>query len=125
MTTCPPCSPAPGPMSTIQSAARMVSSSCSTTISVLPKIPQPQQGLDQSAIVSLVQADARFIQDVEHTDQPGTDLGRQPDPLGFPASQRGGCAIERQVVQPDVDQEAQPFIDFFEHPLPDLGCRGR
>ena len=36
-TTCPPCSPAPGPISTIQSAANIVSSSCSTTISVLPR----------------------------------------------------------------------------------------
>ena len=36
-TTLPPCSPAPGPMSTTQSAVRMVSSSCSTTISVLPR----------------------------------------------------------------------------------------
>ena len=36
-TMCPPCSPAPGPMSTTQSAVRMVSSSCSTTISVLPR----------------------------------------------------------------------------------------
>ena len=36
-TSCPPCSPAPGPISTTQSAARMVSSSCSTTISVFPK----------------------------------------------------------------------------------------
>ena len=33
----PPRSPAPGPMSTIQSAVRMVSSSCSTTMSVLPR----------------------------------------------------------------------------------------
>ena len=36
-TTWPPCSPAPGPMSTTQSAAGMVSSSCSTTMSVLPR----------------------------------------------------------------------------------------
>lgn len=35
-TTLPPCSPAPGPMSTTQSAILMVSSSCSTTIRVLP-----------------------------------------------------------------------------------------
>src|SRR6266581_3855482 len=33
----PPCSPARGPMSTTQSAALIVSSSCSTTISVLPR----------------------------------------------------------------------------------------
>ena len=36
-TTCPPCSPAPGPISTIQSAARMVSSSCSTTKTEFPR----------------------------------------------------------------------------------------
>ena len=33
----PPWTPAPGPTSTIQSAARIISSSCSTTISVLPR----------------------------------------------------------------------------------------
>ena len=33
----PPLTPAPGPISTIKSAFRMVSSSCSTTISVFPK----------------------------------------------------------------------------------------
>ena len=33
----PPCSPAPGPMSITQSAVRIVSSSCSTTSTVLPR----------------------------------------------------------------------------------------
>ena len=36
-TTCPPCSPAPGPMSNTQSAERMVSWSCSTTSTVFPR----------------------------------------------------------------------------------------
>ena len=35
-TISPPCSPAPGPISTIQSEVLIVSSSCSTTISVFP-----------------------------------------------------------------------------------------
>ena len=35
-TISPPCSPAPGPMSTMWSAARIVCSSCSTTMTVLP-----------------------------------------------------------------------------------------
>ena len=34
---CPPSRPASGPISIIQSAARMISSSCSTTMTVLPK----------------------------------------------------------------------------------------
>ena len=33
---CPPCSPALGPISTIKSASLIVSSSCSTTITVFP-----------------------------------------------------------------------------------------
>ena len=37
----PPCSPAPGPRSTIQSALRIVSSSCSTTRTVLPRSRRP------------------------------------------------------------------------------------
>ena len=36
-TTSPPCSPAAGPISTMQSAARIVSSSCSTTIKEFPR----------------------------------------------------------------------------------------
>ncbi len=36
-TTWPPCSPAPGPMSTTWSAARIASSSCSTTSTELPR----------------------------------------------------------------------------------------
>ncbi len=36
-TTSPPCSPAPGPMSTTWSAAWIASSSCSTTITELPR----------------------------------------------------------------------------------------
>ncbi len=36
-TTCPPCSPAPGPMSTRWSAERIICSSCSTTSTVLPR----------------------------------------------------------------------------------------
>ena len=37
ISTLPPCSPAPGPMSMTKSASRMASSSCSTTITLLPK----------------------------------------------------------------------------------------
>ena len=36
-TSSPPCSPAPGPISTTQSAASIVSSSCSTTIRLFPR----------------------------------------------------------------------------------------
>ena len=40
-TTQPPCSPAPGPMSMTWSEARMTASSCSTTMTVLPRSRRP------------------------------------------------------------------------------------
>ena len=54
--------PAPGPMSTIlQSAVRIICSSCSTTITVLPgPPPQPLERADQLVVVALVEADRRL-----------------------------------------------------------------
>ncbi len=103
----PPCSPAPGPMSMIQSAVRIVSSSCSTTMIVLPRSRRSQQRARAAAVVSLMQADARLVQDVEHAHQPGPDLCRQPDALRLSPGQRRRRAVEREVVEPDVEQEAR------------------
>ena len=84
------------------------------------QVAQPDQGLDQPAVVPLVQPDARLVQHVEHPDQPGADLGGQPDPLRLAAGQAGGGSAERQVVQADVEQELEPLVDLLEHPLGDL-----
>ena len=93
-TTWPPCSPAPGPMSTTQSAVRMVSSSCSTTMSVLPRSRSRTQRLDQPVVVPLVQPDRRLVEDVEDADQAGADLGGQPDALRLAAGERGRRPVE-------------------------------
>ena len=87
-------------------------------------VAQPDQGLDQPVVVALVQADGRLVQDVEHADQAGADLGGQPDALGLAAGEGAGRAVEREVVQADVDQEPQPLVDLLEHPLGDLLVAG-
>ena len=92
-------------MSTTQSAARTVSSSCSTTISVFPQVTQPLKGFDQPQVVTLVQADAGLVQDIKHPDQSRADLRRQADALRLTTRQRPGGAGQRQVVQPHVQQE--------------------
>ena len=53
------------------------------------EIAQPGQRLDQPVVVPLVQPDRRFVQHVQHADQPGADLGGQPDPLRLAAGQGG------------------------------------
>ena len=80
---------------------------------------QPHQRLDEAVVVALVQADGRLVEDVQHADETRPDLGREPDALRLAAGQRRRRAVEGQVVQPDVDQEAQPGVDLLEDPLAD------
>ena len=87
------------------------------------QVAQPEQGLQQPVVVPLVQADRRLVQHVQHADQPGADLGGQPDPLRLAAGQRRRRPVQRQVVQADVEQEAEPGVDLLEHPPGDLLSR--
>ena len=101
-TTWPPSSPAPGPRSTTKSAARMVSSSCSTTSTVLPRSRRRLSVSSSRRVVALVEADRRLVEDVEHADQARADLRGEPDALPLAARQRGRRAVEGQVLEPDL-----------------------
>ena len=101
---------------------RMASSSCSTTITVLPRSRRWVSVREQALVVALVQADRRLVEDVHHADQAGADLAGQADALRFAAGQRVGAAIERQVVEADVDQELQALADFLEDLVGDLAA---
>ena len=79
------------------------------------QIPQPDQGFDQPPVVALMQADRRLVEHIEHADQPGADLRGQPNALRLTAGQRGRRPRQRQVVEPDVEQEAEPRLDLLEH----------
>ena len=88
------------------------------------QVAQPRQGGDQAPVVALVQPDARLVEHVQHADQAGADLGRQPDALRLAARQRARGPVERQVVEPDVEQEPQPGVDLLEDGLGDLRLPG-
>jgi hypothetical protein len=49
----------------------------------ISQITQPGQCSQQTIIVTLMQANGGFIEDIHHTDQTGTDLAGQPDTLRF------------------------------------------
>ncbi len=84
------------------------------------QIAQPGEGRDQLGVVLLVQADRRLVEDVQHAHQRRSDLGRQPDALRLSAGQRRRRPIDGQVIEPDVDQEANPGTDLLEHLARDL-----
>src|SRR5207237_2825856 len=68
---------------------------------------------------ALVQADRRLVEHVQDADQPAADLRREPDALRLPTRERGRVAIQRQIVEADVEQELQPLDHFLEHALGD------
>ena len=57
---------------------------------------------EQPIVVARMQADARFIENVEHADQAAADLAGQADALRFAAGERRGGAVEREVMQADI-----------------------
>lgn len=79
------------------------------------QVPQLHERLNQADIVTLVEADARFVKDVEDPDELGADLGREPYPLPFPPGKRTRGAIQRNVVEPNIEQESQSLPDLFEN----------
>ena len=116
----PPCSPAPGPMSTTQSARADGVLVVLDDDEGVAEVAQPGQRLDEPAVVALVQADRRLVEDVQDADQAGPDLGGQPDALRLAAGQGAGRPLEGEVVEADVEQEAEPGVDLLDDPLGDL-----
>jgi hypothetical protein len=85
----------------------MVSSSCSTTTSVLPCRPALGQRVQQHAVVARVQADGGLVQHVAHALQVAAQLRGQADALRLAAAERGRGAVQRQVAQAHLGQEAR------------------
>ena len=88
------------------------------------KIPEPHQGVQETVVVPLMQADAWLIQHIEHPGETGTDLGCETDALGFTAGERHRRSIKAQVVETNIKQEFQTQADFPEHQITDLDLTG-
>ena len=82
------------------------------------------QRVEQPLIVARMQADRRFVENVEHADQAAADLAGQANALRFAAGERRGGAIEREIFEPDIDQETQPAADFLQHFFGDFPSSG-
>ena len=89
------------------------------------EIAQPHQRREQPRVVALVQPDARLVEDVEHAHEARPDLRGETNALRLAARQRFRAAIQRQVLEPDVHEEAQPLAHFLEHGAGDVGVEPR
>src|SRR5256885_9588633 len=72
-----------------------------------------------------MQTDARFIENIKPSSQAGPDLSGEPDPLRFAATEAAALAIEREIAQPDLEQELQTRFNFPHHFRRDLFLLGR
>ena len=83
-------------------------------------VAQVFQRGQQPVIVALVEADGRFVENIEHPGQARPDLRGQPDALRFTARQCPRVAGKRQVFQPHIVEEPKPFTDFLQDRARDL-----
>ena len=77
----------------------------------------------QAGVVALVQADRRFVQDVHDAHEARADLAGEADALRLAAGEGLGAAVEGQVVEPHVHQEAEPGADLLDDLLGDRSAR--
>src|SRR5260370_953914 len=91
---------------------------CSSFASELYRMSFPRADLPETD--TPVRPDGRLVEHVERADEARADLRGQPDPLGLAAGQRRRCPVQRQVVEPDVQQEAEPGVDLLQDPARDV-----
>ncbi len=67
-----------------------------------------------------MEADRGLVEDVEDAREAGADLRRQADALAFAAGEGAAGAVEVEVIEPDIVEEAEALVDFLEDGLGDL-----
>ena len=113
-TTSPPRTPGPGPKSMIVIGSAhgvFVVLDDDDRVALVAKLAER---VDQLGVVARMQADRGLVENVEDADQAAADLAGQPDALRFAAGERGGGAIEREIIEADVDEEAEAAADFLD-----------
>ena len=70
-------------------------------------IAQMFEGVDQLLIVARMQADGGFIENVGDADKSAANLRGEAHPLRLSARERGGCAVEGEVVEAHLFEELE------------------
>ena len=81
------------------------------------QVAQARERRDELGVVPLVEPDRRLVEDVQHAHEARPDLRGEADPLRLATGERLARAINREVVEPDVDEKAESGRDLLEdHP---------
>ena len=66
-----------------------------------------------------MQADGGFVEHIEHALQTGADLRGEADALGLTAGEGAGGPRQGEVIEADVEQEAETSVDLLGDALGD------
>src|SRR6266508_3734193 len=84
------------------------------------EIAHAQERADEPRVVALMESDRRLVEDVQDAHQARADLRRESDALRLAAGERRRGAIDGEVVEADVHEEAEARADLLQHLLRDL-----
>ena len=77
------------------------------------------QSFNQAIVVALMEADGRLVENVEDAAEARADLRGEANALAFAAGERGGVAVEREVIEADGAQEFKALGNFAANALGD------
>jgi hypothetical protein len=83
------------------------------------------EGFEEAVVVLLVEADRGLVEDVEDAREAGADLRGEADALALAAGQGAAGAVEVEIVEADIVEEAEALVDFLEDGARDLAVLGR
>ena len=86
-------------------------------------VAQPQQQREQPVHVARVQPDRRLVEHVQRVDELRAERVGEADALRLAARQRARRAVEREVGEPDVAEEAHAVPRFAQDVRRDLAAR--
>ena len=84
------------------------------------EIAQAAEGDEEAVIVALVEADAGLVEHVEHAGEAGADLAGEADALALAAGEGAAGAVEVEIVEADIVEEAEPLVDLLQDRAGDL-----
>ena len=72
------------------------------------------EGTEKARVVAGMEADARFVENIENAAETRADLRGQADALGFAAGEGGGGTIETEIAEADGEKKLDALGDFLE-----------
>jgi hypothetical protein len=83
------------------------------------EVTQFFEGLNETVVVALVEADGGLVEDVKYAAQARSDLGGEADALAFSTGERGSVAVESEVIETDSAEELEALNDLAANSIGD------